>query len=154
MTRSHETTIELSGGCLCEAIRYRCTAQPCDVHYCHCRLCQKAFGNLFAVFGLLPRTALTFTRGRPRHYRSTPYAERGFCQSCGTPLTFRYLRSDWIAVSIGSLDHPEAAQPKKCTGASKARCRGCLWMMACHVDRSRAIPNTRLCVRPIDGQSV
>ena len=103
MTRSHETTIELSGGCLCEAIRYRCTAQPCDVHYCHCRLCQKAFGNVFAVFGLLPRTALTFTRGRPRHYRSTPYAERGFCQSCGTPLTFRYLRSDWIAVSIGSL---------------------------------------------------
>jgi hypothetical protein len=27
-------------------------------------------------------------------------------------LTFRYLRSDWIAVSIGSLDQPEAVQPK------------------------------------------
>jgi hypothetical protein len=112
MTHSHETPMELNGGCLCGAIRYRCTAQPCDVHYCHCRLCQKAFGNVFAVFGSLPKTALTFTRGGPRHYRSTPYAERGFCQLCGTPLTFRYLRSDWIAISIGSLDHPEEVQPK------------------------------------------
>jgi hypothetical protein len=60
----------------------------------------------------LPRAALTFTRGSPHHYRSTPYAERGFCPSCDTQLTFRYLRSDWIAVSIGSLDHPEAVQPK------------------------------------------
>jgi hypothetical protein len=111
MTRSHESAVELSGGCLCGAIRYRCTTHLIDVHYCHCRLCQKAFGNVFAVFGSLPRRALIFTRGNPRHYRSTPFAERGFCEACGTPLTFRYLRSDWIAVSIGSLDHPEAARP-------------------------------------------
>lgn len=43
-------------------------------------------------FRVVPRTALTFTRGSPHHYRSTPYAERGFCESCGTPLTFRYPR--------------------------------------------------------------
>lgn len=111
MTGSQESAVELSGGCLCGAIRYRCTTHLIDVHYCHCRLCQKAFGNVFAVFGSLPRTALIFTRGNPRHYHSTPFAERGFCESCGTPLTFRYLRSDWIAVSVGSLDQPEAAQP-------------------------------------------
>ena len=102
----------LTGGCLCGAIRYRCAARLCDVHYCHCRLCQKAFGNVFAVFGSLPFAALIFTRGGPQPYRSTPYAERGFCQACGTPLTFRYLRSDWIAVAIGSLDRPEAVQPE------------------------------------------
>jgi hypothetical protein len=111
MTRNQDTGIELSGGCLCGAIRYRCTAQMDDVHYCHCRECQKAFGNVFAIYGGLPRTALTFTRGSPRHYRPSPHDERGFCEACGTPLTFRYLRSDWISVSIGSLDHPEAVQP-------------------------------------------
>jgi hypothetical protein len=101
-----------TGGCLCEAIRYACAVPPCDVHYCHCRLCQKAFGHLFAVFGSLPTTALSFTRGKPQLYRSTPYAERGFCGTCGTPLTFRYLRSEWIAISIGSLDHPAEVRPE------------------------------------------
>ena len=106
------TSEHLTGGCLCGAIRYACTEPLCDVHYCHCRLCQKAFGNVFAVFGSLPRTALRFTRGTLHVYWSTPYAERGFCQDCGAPLTFRYLRSDWIAVSIGSLDHPELVRPE------------------------------------------
>ena len=101
-----------TGGCLCGAIRYACTARPCDVHYCHCRLCQKAFGNVFAVFGSLPGSALSFTRGTPRFYQSTPHAERGFCRDCGTPLTFRYLRSHWIAIAIGSLDHPDAVRPE------------------------------------------
>jgi hypothetical protein len=75
-------------------------------------LCQKAFGNVFAVFGSLPTTALSFTRGRPQLYQSTSYAERGFCGTCGTPLTFRYLRSEWIAISIGSLDRPDDVQPE------------------------------------------
>ena len=102
----------LIGGCLCNAIRYECTEVPCDVHYCHCRICQRAFGNVFAVFGSLPVSALSFARGAPQLYRSTPYAERGFCSACGTPLTFRYLRSEWIAIAIGSLDHPDAVRPE------------------------------------------
>jgi hypothetical protein len=81
------------------------------VHYRHCRLCQRAFGNVFAVFGSLPVSALSFTRGAPQLYRSTSYAERGFCNACGTPLTFRYLRSEWIAIAIGSLDIPDAVRP-------------------------------------------
>ncbi len=107
-----ETSEHLTGGCLCGAIRYACAVRPCDVHFCHCRLCQKAFGNVFAVFGSLPTTALTFTRGAPQLYRSTPYAERGFCRDCGTPLTFRYLRSAWIAIAIGSLDQPGSVRPE------------------------------------------
>ncbi len=101
----------IAGGCLCGAIRYETSTLLSDVHYCHCRMCQKAFGNLFGVFGSVPRAALRFTAGSPRLYRSSPFAERGFCAACGTPLTFRYLKSDWIAVSIGSLDRPEAVRP-------------------------------------------
>jgi len=115
-----EASEPLTGGCLCGAIRYACTDHLCDVHYCHCRLCQKAFGNVFAVFGSLPRTALHFTRGAPHFYRSTPYGERGFCGDCGTPLTFAYLRSEWIAVAIGSLDRPDAVRPEMHWGIESA----------------------------------
>lgn len=107
-----EASQHLTGGCQCGAIRYACSDRPCDVHYCHCRLCQKAFGNVFAVFGSLPRTSLRFTCGTPQFHRSTPYAERGFCRDCGTPLTFAYVRSSWIAVAIGSLDRPDAVRPE------------------------------------------
>jgi hypothetical protein len=102
----------LAGGCLCNAVRYECTELPCDVHYCHCRQCQRAFGNVFAVFGSLPVSALSFIRGAPQLYQSTSYAERGFCNACGTPLTFRYLRSEWIAIAIGSLDNPGIVRPE------------------------------------------
>jgi hypothetical protein len=47
----------------------------------------------------------------PSVFRSSDAAERGFCRECGTPLTFRYLESDGIDVSIGSLDRPEQAKP-------------------------------------------
>jgi len=104
--------LTLTGGCLCGAVRYEARTALSEVHYCHCRLCQKAFGNLFAVFGSLPAAALRFTSAAPRLYRSSPFAERGFCGACGTPLTFRYLRSAWIAIAIGSLDRPEAVRPE------------------------------------------
>jgi hypothetical protein len=68
----------LTGGCLCNAIGYECTQPLYDVHYCHCRLCQRASGNVFTVFGSLPISALSFTRGASQLYRSIPYAERAF----------------------------------------------------------------------------
>ena len=107
-----ESDATITGGCLCGAIRYEMSTPLCDVHFCHCRMCQKAFGNLFGVFGSVPREALRFTAGSPELYRSSSFAERGFCAECGTPLTFRYLKSDWVAVSIGSLDRPEAVRPE------------------------------------------
>ena len=91
-------------------VRYESTEPPCDVHYCHCRLCQRAFGNVFAVFGSLPVSALSFIRGAPQLYQSTSYAERGFCNACGTPLTFRYLRSEWIAIAIDQLLGPDTGR--------------------------------------------
>jgi hypothetical protein len=38
----------ITGGCQCGAVRYRITAPFENAHICHCRMCQKAFGNYFA----------------------------------------------------------------------------------------------------------
>jgi hypothetical protein len=100
-----------TGGCQCGAVRYAFDIEPHDPHICHCRMCQKAMGSFFAPLVCLPASELRWTKGRPARYRSSTLAERGFCQSCGTPLTFQYLNSDTIDVTIGSLDHPERVQP-------------------------------------------
>jgi hypothetical protein len=101
----------LSGGCQCGAVRYALHEEPGDPHICHCRMCQKAFGSFFAPLTGVPREKFELTRGELATFMSSDQAERGFCRDCGTPLTFRYLHSPRIAVSIGSLDEPEKIPP-------------------------------------------
>jgi hypothetical protein len=101
-----------TGGCQCGAVRYALYAEPSDPHICHCRMCQKAFGSFFAPLTGVALADFALTRGALSIFRSSELAERGFCSNCGTPLSFHYVDSPRIAVSIGSLDHPEKVPPR------------------------------------------
>jgi hypothetical protein len=107
---------ELTGGCQCGAVRYRLLEAPSGASICHCRMCQKAFGSYFAPLAGVPPAKLEWTRGAPAIYRSSQAAERGFCAACGTPLTFHYVGSNRISVSLGSLDDPSLAPPERAYG--------------------------------------
>jgi len=100
-----------TGGCQCGAVRYAITTPFDNPHICHCRMCQKAFGNYFAALVGTRKAGFAWTHGVPGFFRSSSIVERGFCRDCGTPLSFAYDTSERIAVSIGSLDHPEAVTP-------------------------------------------
>ena len=76
-------------------------------------MCQKAFGNYFAPFAGVPSTDFAWVKGTPGMFRSSQATERGFCQDCGTPLSFRYVESDRISISLGSLDDPSRVPPAK-----------------------------------------
>ncbi len=96
----------ISGGCQCGAVRYRCEGLG-RATICHCRMCQKAFGNFFGP--LVTGKRLVWTRGEPKRFASSDKVVRGFCAQCGTPLTFEWGGDP--EVSIGSLDNPELAAP-------------------------------------------
>ncbi|WP_108460276.1 GFA family protein [Devosia naphthalenivorans] len=100
-----------SGGCQCGAVRYRFLEKPSGAHICHCRMCQKAFGAFYAPLVGGPKASFEIARGTLAVFSSSDRAERGFCSACGTPLTFGYVDSVRISVSIGSLDDPEAFPP-------------------------------------------
>ena len=100
--------IAITGGCQCGAVRYRLSAEPKST-LCHCRMCQRATGGVFAALCMVQKSELTRTSGAPALYASSNVAERGFCAVCGTPLTFAYHAKPTIEVTTGSLDHPEAA---------------------------------------------
>lgn len=102
----------LTGGCQCGAVRYAVTMPPRNVHYCHCRMCQKAVGNVFAALAPVKKAAIRWTAAPPAIYDSSSVAERGFCPACGTPLSFAYKQSEWIAVTVGSLDNPADVRPE------------------------------------------
>ena len=109
----NETTTwpPVSGGCLCGAVRYEASPTHREGYYCHCRMCQLAFGSTRAAFVNLRKAEVRWTVQAPTHYASSKIARRGFCARCGTPLSFEYLASERMDLSAGSLDDPSAFRP-------------------------------------------
>ena len=74
----------VEGRCLCGAVRVR-ARRTSDVSTCHCGPCRRWSGTVFAgVDG-----ADVAVEGPVRTYRSSSFAERAWCDACGTALWFR-----------------------------------------------------------------
>jgi hypothetical protein len=97
-----------TGGCQCGAVRFAITDGLGRASICHCRMCQKAFGNFMGP--LVTARGLVWVKGAPKHFRSSNKVRRGFCGDCGTPLTYE---PDGFhpEVAIGALDDPSAVPP-------------------------------------------
>jgi hypothetical protein len=101
----------VTGGCLCGAVRYEVRATHREGYYCHCRMCQLAFGNTRAAFINVRKDEVRWLASAPTYFASSTFARRGFCNRCGTPLSFGYLESERMDLSVGSLDDPTAFTP-------------------------------------------
>lgn len=100
------------GGCLCGAIRFRSTEAPVRCVICHCKDCRKHSGAPCLSFVHFPLEAFTWVSGRPKRFRSSRYAERGFCPDCGSTLSMHEeVLGDRVQVTLGSLDNPERVTP-------------------------------------------
>jgi hypothetical protein len=102
---------EVTGGCQCGSVRYRIENAKNEASYCHCRMCQRAFGNIFATLLMIKKTDVTWLKNVPDYFESSKLARRGFCSKCGTPLTFEYLDRQSLDISVGSLDRPDLMKP-------------------------------------------
>lgn len=101
------------GGCLCGAIRYRATAAPSRCMICHCEYCRRHSGAPCLSFVHFPVACFTWLSEAPRRYRSSRYAERGFCPVCGSTLSMHEeVLADRVQVTLGSLDRPERVRPQ------------------------------------------
>ncbi|MBU1175152.1 MAG: GFA family protein [Alphaproteobacteria bacterium] len=98
--------IEMSGGCQCGAVRFHASALMANPHICHCRMCQKATGQLMVAAVGVREEHLVWTRGAPTIFMSSDYAERGFCPHCGTTLSFHFKGARHWAMAMGAFDEP------------------------------------------------
>lgn len=98
----------MKGGCQCGNIRFEIKGELGKASICHCRMCQKAFGNFFAPL-VSVRSASVIWSNEPSSFQSSNLVKRGFCEKCGTPLT--YEAPDGLAIAIGAFDKPELIEP-------------------------------------------
>lgn len=77
------------GGCLCGAVRFKAAALG-GFGVCHCGQCQRWAGA--ALFGVTVPEAAMSVRGAEcvGTYRSSDWATRSWCTTCGSTLWYRY----------------------------------------------------------------
>lgn len=107
---------QMTGGCQCGRVRYRVAVHSDDAYLCHCRMCQRAMGNVSIAFKNVKRAEVVWER-EPDRYASSPIAQRGFCSTCGTSLTFEFPDGENIDLTVGSFDEPGRFRPRHHFGA-------------------------------------
>jgi hypothetical protein len=98
--------MSFTGGCQCGAVRFE-AGRLGRSSICHCRMCQKATGGFFGPY--VDVFDFAWTQGSPKYFKSSENVQRGFCEACGTPLSFEMGEDK--GVSTGALDDPEVAPP-------------------------------------------
>jgi hypothetical protein len=104
------STIPLTGGCLCGAVRYRAEGAPMNARCCHCINCQKFTGSPFYARVMFAREQLTI-EGETRTFPSSEGVLRHSCPTCASPVFSERPSANAISVSFGTLDDPSLTAP-------------------------------------------
>lgn len=103
----------LTGGCYCGQIRYEVTVETLDSSVCHCVDCRRAAGAPVVAWFTVPVAALRFVAGGPKVFASSAHVKRGFCEACGTPLTYVNEHApEFMDITTCSLDDPALVPPR------------------------------------------
>ncbi len=96
----------VTGRCECGAVRFAVHGPLRDVVNCHCGQCRRFNGHVGA-YANAARADLRFEAERGLGwYKSSSFAERGFCGECGSSLFWRRIGGDIISIAAGCLDPP------------------------------------------------
>ncbi|WP_298302449.1 GFA family protein [uncultured Erythrobacter sp.] len=95
----------LTGSCLCGAVTVTIREAHREVDVCHCTMCQKWNGSMYAGI-----EADDFTLEGEKHiaaYQSSNWAERAFCSKCGSHLWYKFLPTGNRTFLAGMFKLPE-----------------------------------------------
>ena len=108
---------QMEGGCACGEVRFDADVENFDAYLCHCRMCQRASGNISLAMVNVPRAAVRWSR-EPDWYESSAIADRPFCARCGTTLGFRYKEgTEKMDLTVAAFDDPSPFKPTSHFGA-------------------------------------
>ena len=90
------------GRCLCGAVKFTAEGARENFSACHCEMCRRwGSGPLLSVGAKSVAFDGESALGR---YRSSEWAERGFCKVCGWNLFYHMLKEDRYMMAVGAFD--------------------------------------------------
>jgi hypothetical protein len=101
-----EPMTEVSGRCLCGAVRYVVQGALRPVSYCHCSQCRRTSGHFVAATACDAADLHLLNDAGLRWYRSSPRARRGFCGECGSSLFWEPDHGQHVSIMAGTMDRP------------------------------------------------
>jgi hypothetical protein len=104
----------LTGGCMCERVRFRVSEPLLGAAYCHCKRCQRRTGTAFSVSALAAPGSFEVTEGEEfvDAYRPDDGWHKYFCTGCGGQLyTQNPENPDLVGVRMGAFDGDPGVRP-------------------------------------------
>jgi hypothetical protein len=99
-------TQTVNGACLCGAVKISIDSPPPTFDACHCSMCRRWGGGP----GLTIESGKGFKITGEENisvYRSSEWAERGFCKSCGSHLFYRFRNGSFCNFTLGLFEGTE-----------------------------------------------
>jgi hypothetical protein len=94
--------IKREGGCMCGAVRYEADFAE-TFNACFCKMCQRWASGMFMGAHTV-NFKITKGEGDLSVFKSSDWAQRGFCAKCGSNLYYHAPEFGDPSVALGSLD--------------------------------------------------
>ena len=93
----------IHGQCLCGAVTVSAIPGPDGLNACSCDMCRRHTGSVFISLQADPKTVTV--DGPAKSFRSSEWAERGFCEVCGSTLWYGTVHDGARYLSAGLFDN-------------------------------------------------
>ncbi len=96
----------IHGRCLCGTVSIIVEQPKPEVDICHCEMCRRWGGGGFG--GVSGASFSVNGKENVQAYRSSDWAERAFCRTCGSNLWYHFLPGNTHSFLAGLFDLPAA----------------------------------------------
>ncbi|MCB9990875.1 MAG: GFA family protein [Rhodospirillales bacterium] len=94
-----------TGHCLCGSVKFELMLNETHAHACHCSMCRRMSGGTpVLAIPCAPDSVKIDGEKSLSWYSSSEWAERGFCNQCGTGMFYRLKDGSYFNVAVGALD--------------------------------------------------
>lgn len=105
---SEPRTIE--GHCLCGAVTVRAAFEKPALRACHCDMCRRHTSSMFVSVANDPQSVEV--SGPAKSFQSSDWAERGFCENCGSTLWYGTIADGARHLAAGLFENAADAEMK------------------------------------------
>lgn len=103
MGETASSPVQMTGGCLCGAVRFTATPRKPEMDACHCSMCRKWAGGMFMTVPCGDSVTVA-DESSLKAFASSEWGERVFCSDCGTSLFWRLRDGGETMVSMHAFD--------------------------------------------------